>query len=269
MKLAFSTLGCLDWDLDTIIRRALDYGFHGVDFRGYLKALDVSQTPEFSTQATETARALAAAGLEVPCFSTSVGVCDSDRQQPASLAEIRRYAEICQLFGARYLRVFGRGESEPHPRAIERFGRNVQPLLRVAEDHGVVLLLETHDQWTDSGVIRSVIEQVDSPALRVLWDVHHPLVASGESLEATWANLGSLVCYTHWKDATAEDRLCLVGEGVLPLAAWHRLLAGAGYDGYCTLEWERRWHPELAEPEVAFPRFVRFMNRLADDIEPC
>jgi len=40
----------------------------------------------------------------------------------------------------------------------------------------------------------------------------------------------------------------------------HTLQAG-GYDGYLTLEWEKRWVPELAEPEVAFPQFVAFMRQ--------
>lgn len=28
-----------------------------------------------------------------------------------------------------------------------------------------------------------------------------------------------------------------------------------------SLEWEKRWHPELDEPEVAFPAYAAWMNR--------
>jgi hypothetical protein len=31
-------------------------------------------------------------------------------------------------------------------------------------------------------------------------------------------------------------------------------LRAAGPDSWLTVEWEKRWHPELAEPEVALPR---------------
>ena len=34
MKISFTTLGCPDWDLDTICRRGREYGYEGVDFRG-------------------------------------------------------------------------------------------------------------------------------------------------------------------------------------------------------------------------------------------
>ena len=40
-------------------------------------------------------------------------------------------------------------------------------------------------------------------------------------------------------------------------------LRAAGYDGWLTVEWEKRWHPELAEPEVALPRERRDVAALA------
>ena len=38
------------------------------------------------------------------------------------------------------------------------------------------------------------------------------------------------------------------------------LLAAGGYDGYAILESEKRWIPDVAEPEVAFPQYVRKMR---------
>ena len=50
----------------------------------------------------------------------------------------------------------------------------------------------------------------------------------------------------------------------MPFEACYRLLHSQGFDDYCTLEWEKRWHPEIEEPEIAFPDFVRFMKRLEE-----
>ena len=33
-------------------------------------------------------------------------------------------------------------------------------------------------------------------------------------------------------------------------------LARNGYRGYYSFEWEKRWHPEIAEPEVAIAQFA-------------
>jgi len=35
-----------------------------------------------------------------------------------------------------------------------------------------------------------------------------------------------------------------------------------GYTGYISLEWEKAWHPELADPQVAFPQAARYLSDL-------
>jgi hypothetical protein len=49
----------------------------------------------------------------------------------------------------------------------------------------------------------------------------------------------------------------LTGAGTVPVRDQVRLLNAAGYKGYYGFEWEKGWHPEIEEPEVAFPHFVR------------
>ena len=61
----------------------------------------------------------------------------------------------------------------------------------------------------------------------------------------------------HVKDARRRDEeweLVALGEGEVPVRESLAALGAAGYDGWLTVEWEKRWHPELAEPEVALPR---------------
>ena len=59
MKIGFTTLGCPDWDLDTICAKGSEYGFDGIDLRGYLDTLDVTLLPEFTADAADTKRKLA------------------------------------------------------------------------------------------------------------------------------------------------------------------------------------------------------------------
>lgn len=37
--------------------------------------------------------------------------------------------------------------------------------------------------------------------------------------------------------------------------------AGGGYKGYYGFEWEKGWHAEIEEPEVAFPHFANTMRQ--------
>jgi hypothetical protein len=34
----------------------------------------------------------------------------------------------------------------------------------------------------------------------------------------------------------------------------------AGYHGWVSVEWEKRWHPELAEPEAALPHHAQILR---------
>ena len=42
-------------------------------------------------------------------------------------------------------------------------------------------------------------------------------------------------------------------------------LRAANYDGWYTLEWEKRWHPEIEGPEIAIPAFADFIRALDRD----
>jgi beta-glucosidase len=54
----------------------------------------------------------------------------------------------------------------------------------------------------------------------------------------------------HLKDVTAQG-LTLPGEGDLPIREMVNYLNENGYDGYFSLEWEKKWHPELPVLEDA------------------
>ena len=51
----------------------------------------------------------------------------------------------------------------------------------------------------------------------------------------------------------------LTGEGSVPVMSFIEVLKRARYDGFVNFEWEKGWHPEIPEPEVALPHFARFM----------
>ncbi len=267
MKLSFTTLGCPNWDLKTMVARAVEYGFNGVDFRGYLGEMNIYELPEFSTEVEETRAQLQKANLEVSCFSSSVRLFSQDVAE--SEKEIRQYARLCRLFNAKYIRVFGGkiGEVE-RGEAVKIVGENLMKLAESVRGHGVKLLIETHDDWTTCEDVRSIIEQADSDVVAVLWDTHHPYRMVGEEPETTWKALGSQIEYTHWKDSfqgrESHFHYCYMGEGDIPLKRIYNVLTKNHYTGWFTLEWEKKWHPEIEEPEKAFPQYVRYMRQLAE-----
>jgi len=101
-----------------------------------------------------------------------------------------------------------------------------------------------------------------SKNLGVLWDTLHSY-RHGETAVQSWSALGDRIKLVHVKDAykatpTAFD-FALTGEGTVPIMSFVDVLRRNNYNGYVNFEWEKGWHREIAEPEVAIPHFAKFM----------
>ena len=95
-----------------------------------------------------------------------------------------------------------------------------------------------------------------------------------EALPAdTYARIGKWMRHTHLKDSVPlpqgkkdEDRrYVLTGTGQVPVQEQVRVLAKGGYPGFYSFEWEKGWHPEIEEPEVAFPHYAKVMGGWLDE----
>jgi sugar phosphate isomerase/epimerase len=189
--------------------------------------------------------ALARSRVQLVCLDTSIQLARPfDR-------ELRAALELALEWGAPTVRVFG-GESHD----LDGIARRLEPALERAEELGVTVALETHDGFASAVKVAALLERVPSPAFAAVWDMHHPCRV-GESPAEVLRALDSRVRLVHVKDARRRDddwELVPLGEGEVPVRESLAALAAAGYEGWLTVEWEKRWHPELAEPEVALPR---------------
>ena len=266
MKLSFSTLGCPAWDLDTICRRGREYGYDGVDFRGYLGALDVTTLPEFTAHVEETRRAFADAGLTVSGVSSSITVCAPEKWE-SNLEEARRTIAVAKALGASNVRIYGGGDLTQHTRAeLAAIGcEGIAQVLALDGAHDLHWLFETHDNWIKSADCRLLLDAIPDPAFGALWDMGHTPRVGGETPAETYAAIGPRIGYTHVKDAVYQPdhplamqdgwRYVIPGTGQLPLADAVGILRANGYDGWLMFEHEKRWHPNLPEPEEIFPTF--------------
>ena len=266
MKLSTTTLGCPGWTLRQIVENASHMGYAAVDFRGLLDEIDITKRPEFNAGLSETRQLFADHGLAISGIAIGARYAVTDpAERDAHFDETRRNMDLAARLDTHVLRVYGGRVPEGHtvdsilPYLVE----NLRTIGDEAETYGVTLALETHDAWTDSSVFARLMKEVDHPRVRVLWDLHHPYRTTGELPEVTYNNLAPYTVSIHVKDSipTAEGhQLVLLGAGDVPVRDMLDRLVAGGYDGYAILEWEKRWHPELPEPEVAFPQYVLKMR---------
>lgn len=268
MKLSYSTLGCPNWNLDTIIQKAVEYGYDGIEIRGLLQELDVTTLPEFTTQAKDTLKKFNNAGIEVCCFSSSIFMSTCNQKKETTyLEELKRYADLCEVFETPYIRIFG-GEigDLSWDEAIDKAAVTIEKMIDAIKDYKVKIVIETHDDWMSCNHFKALMEKVNSDKVGILWDVNHPFMFIGEYPVETWQKVGKWIYHTHWKDSKiAIDTVmgfepCLMGEGDLPHQQIYEVLKKGGYNRYLSLEWEKRWHPELPDPEIAFPQYIKYMR---------
>ncbi|MDB4892416.1 MAG: Xylose isomerase protein barrel, partial [Gemmatimonadetes bacterium] len=96
-----------------------------------------------------------------------------------------------------------------------------------------------------------------------LWDAHHTFVLGKESPETSVRELGTYIKHTHLKDsvpAPTDRRYVLTGAGEVPVRRQVEALARAQYHGFYSFEWEKRWHPEIEEPAVAFAQYATVVS---------
>jgi len=265
LPLGFSTLGCPAWTWPQILDFAAAHGYVAVELRGLQATMDLSQAPEFAPGRLEEAkRQLTGHGLSVSDLGASAQLHEMDpAKRAAQLAEARRFIDLAQALGAPYVRVFGNNYVKDVPRAdmLAHIARGLRELGDYAGAKGVTVLIESHGDFTDSPSLLELLRQANSPAVQLLWDAHHTFVSGKEQPEDTVRQVGRYIRHTHLKDsvpaATAGGRrYVLTGTGEVPVRRQIEALVKIGYRGFYSFEWEKRWHPDIAEPEVAIAQFA-------------
>ena len=262
MKLSVSTLGCPSWTLDEILTRCKSYGYDAIELRGIGAELDVTKTPDFATpQAMASTRArINDAGLDVSAIDSSCTFADPAKKQE-SLDHGRTQIDLAQAMGAGFVRVFGGGypDTISADAAMDNVAEGLVTLGDYAKSAGVIVVLETHDSFSTGAQVANILARVDHPNVAALWDLHHPF--RHNELPADTARLiGSKCVFTHVKDSIPGGSYCLLGEGDIPVLGCLRELKTMGYDGYVSVEWEKRWKPEIVDAEIAFPQYATKMR---------
>lgn len=300
LQISFSTLACPDWPWEEIARQAASYGYDGVEVRMIEGQTDLLARPEFAEDNTAaTLDQFESQGLSVCGLASSVRFDHLDRdEREEDLAVGKLYIDLANRLGAGFIRVFGDvlpSEREPAARheVLRNIAAGLDALAAYSELHnyGVDVLIETHGDFADSSLMLELLMHVRHPGVGVLWDTHHPWRFFGEPVAETYARLKTWIRHTHWKDSVLEEpreltaeeaearakarstnrghreaSYVLFGSGEFPAAETLKLLLDGGYAGWCSLEWEKAWHPNLAAPEIALPPFPDALRILLPDM---
>ncbi len=239
-RLSFSTLGCPELSFDEILQTAKVHGIRHIELRGILDRVSTNTIPElFSEYREQTAQKLRDAGVDICVLGCSASFHKGEEE---ALRECAYAIEAAKALSVPYIRVFGdRYEDDQMLAAV---AKGLRRACNMAKDNGVRVLLETHGNITTVEKIQRLLEV--TPGLGLIWDVEHTHLAGEEEYAFAKAML-PYIFHIHFKNIKTDGSLCLSSEGKIPLRQTAEMLCALGYQGLFSLEWEKRWHPELAE----------------------
>jgi sugar phosphate isomerase/epimerase len=279
IPIAFSTLGCPSWEWNKILEFAREHGFSAIELRGLQGNMDLPANPIFAPdRIAQTKSEIQKANLKIACVSSSANLYWEDADKRAKdLADARRFIDLASALGAPYVRVFG-GKAPtdkapvPDQETKQRVAAGLRELGNYAAPRQVTVIIESHDHFTSSATLKDVLQAADSPHVGLLWDAHHTFATSNEDPEFTVKQLAPWIRHTHLKDSVGagEDRTyVLTGRGTVPIEHQIKALQGIGYKGFYCFEWEKVWHPDLQDPEIAIADYARIVGQCLGNAKAC
>lgn len=261
MKIAFSTIGCPSWHFDEIVSTASDLGYDGFEVRGIGGEIYAPKIKQFQSEYRDkTMKKLASLSLDITMLTSGASLAVYQEKEQA-LKEATEYIALAESLGVPYIRVMCTNRPMPDGGDVDLCKRLYKQILKEAEGTGVLPLIETNGIFCDTRLLRDFIDECGGG---VLWDVNHPYRFNGESVETTVNNLENRIRYVHVKDSVVQNgvtRYKMLGYGDIPVKKALCLLKEQGYDGTVSLEWVKRWEPDLEEPGIVFSQFITTVKR--------
>ena len=179
--------------------------------------------------------------MRVSCIGSRIGKSPITDPFEAPLAELGRILDLAERLSTKLVRIFSfrppAGREAEH--VDESFSR-LKALAEVAGARGVVLVMEN-----ETGMVgdipercRTLLQGVDSPSLRFVWDIgNFPHRGVDRAVDRGWPLLGRYVAHVQVKDTRLSDRaMTVAGAGDGQAVQLLGKLRDARYRGLLALE---------------------------------
>jgi sugar phosphate isomerase/epimerase len=266
--LAFSTLGCPDWTFRQIVDFAALNNYTGIELRGIQRQMELTKRVEFSPQNIQATLALMKEkGLHFVDLGSSANMHLPDgAERDKNLAEAKSYIDLAQQLNCPYVRVFPNEfpKNQEHNKTIETVARTLAVLGDYAKARNVSVVMETHGDFSGTEDVENAMKSANHPNVGLVWDVANMWTITKEPPAEVYQRLKKYIRHTHIKDAKIVDGVVhyvLLGKGEVPIFEAIDLLSKGGYKGYYSFEWEKLWHPEIIEPEIALADYSKAMKQ--------
>ena len=267
--LSFSTLGCPDWTFHQITSFAVQHGYKGIEVRGLQRQMDLTKCPEFSTEENRkaTLALMKEKGLRFVGLGSSANLHFPDgAEREKNLADAKSFIDLAQQINCPYIRVFPNNfiKGQEKNTTIDLIIKGLLELGDYAKEKNVSVLMESHGDVVKIEDLEKIMRSAEHTNVGLVWDISNMWTVTKESPVEAYKKLKKYIRHTHIKDAKLIDgkpQYTLLGQGEVPIFEAIDALSKGGYKGYYSFEWEKMWHPEIAEPEIAIADYSKVMKQ--------
>ena len=267
--LSFSTLGCPDWTFETILNFAVSNSYNGIEVSVMQKQKDLSKCAEFNTKedTLATRKLIEEKNLQIVDLCSFAAMHYADpAERRKNLDEAKSFVQLAQQLNCPYIRVFPNEFPKEQERnvTIDLIVKGLLELGDYAKDYGVTVLMETHGDLVQSAEVEKIMQMATHPNVGLVWDVVNMWSVTKEPPAQVYSRLKKYIHHTQLKDlkfVDGKEQYVLLGKGDVPIFEAIDVLAKDGYTGYYSFEWEKFWHPEIEEPEIAFANYTKVMRQ--------
>ena len=294
-KIVGHTLGTPGFTVVEAIQLFNSAGLDGAEIiwqDDYSAAIPESSSSELITEINQLASSL---GMEIAALTPYMSEYNNLNEdvRKRDVERLLRCIEDAVKLNCHYIRSYG-GNFKSGDKDYEKKWDLLMESLRyageVAQKEGVYLCVENHFNTMTVSAEQTValMEDVNSQNVGILYDQANLTFTHQEPYQAAIPLQKDWIRHVHVKDLVfidpekpfAADEVAVVkaesrairsrpvGEGVLDWPEILRQLLEIGYNGYLSLEYEYRWHPQdLPPPEIGFKSSASTLRRMLEKLD--
>ena len=193
----------------------------------------------------------------------------------AAWREMNDLIPKARFMGADVMRIVASSlmfRNEPHGPQIKAVVKMLRESVKIAADHGVVLAIENHIDYT-SEEIEQILQRVGSDALKVNFDTGNTLRMMEDPVAAA-RRLGPYTVATHTKDVDACRHVrpeewyffssVPVGTGLIDMPGVVRALKDSGYEGVLAVESDH--HKDNQDEDKLVEQSIAYLKKLLTEM---
>lgn len=217
-----------------------------------------------------------------------------NEKRNSDIAGIRKAIKYAKFLHAKYIRLyggnFGMTETDPDNLKYKKLVEALKELGDDAYEADVILVVENHfnTMAVSAKQSKKLIDDVNKSSVRILYDQANLTFTLNEDyIDAINIQMDK-VAYVHVKDLAFKegsrvfksdcvshpresDRNVIskiVGEGELNWPEILQMMKDKGYNGWLSLEYERRWHPnDLPDAAIGMKKSADYLRKCFIDLK--